>query len=205
MLFVKDDDLKQAFVTMMNKLVYAHRIILKPYVDALKNTSSDDSLRRIQEIQTLLAQNTEKRETLTKLMTQGIIDPILFNKETNELLSQADSFRDEKMCIRDRCQPDRAFKLTCEMLRRKPDSALIWYEDFRDYGVLQTNYWTTLSGSWTVWREDEYSESRVYSQLDGSGKLAWRYDGFSDIHLRARLADVYKRQPLWLCHIRRDL
>lgn len=27
-------------------------------------------------------------------MTQGIIDPILFNKETNELLSQADSFRD---------------------------------------------------------------------------------------------------------------
>lgn len=95
MLFVKDDDLKQAFITMMNKLVYAHRIILKPYVDALKNTSSDDSLRRIQEIQTLLAQNTEKRETLTKLMTQGIIDPILFNKETNELLSQADSFRDE--------------------------------------------------------------------------------------------------------------
>lgn len=64
-------------------------------MDALKNTSSDDSLRRIQEIQTLLAQNTEKRETLTKLMTQGIIDPILFNKETNELLSQADSFRDE--------------------------------------------------------------------------------------------------------------
>lgn len=95
MLFVKDDDLKQAFITMMNKLVYAHRIILKPYVDALKNTSSDDSLRRIQEIQTLLAQNTEKRETLTKLMTQGIIDPILFNKETNELLSQADSCRDE--------------------------------------------------------------------------------------------------------------
>ena len=38
MLFVKDDDLKQAFVTMMNKLVYAHRIILKPYVDALEKT-----------------------------------------------------------------------------------------------------------------------------------------------------------------------
>ena len=54
--------------------------------------------------------------------------------------------------------------------------------------MLQTNYWTTLSGSWTVWREEEYSESRVYSQLDGSGKLAWQYDSFSDIHLRARLA-----------------
>ena len=39
MLFVKDDDLKQAFITMMNKLVYAHRIILKPYVDALKGNT----------------------------------------------------------------------------------------------------------------------------------------------------------------------
>lgn len=86
---------KQAFVTMMNKLVYGHRAILKPYLEGLKTSSSDDSLRRIQEIQTLLAQNTEKRETLTKLMTQGIIDPVLYNKETNGLLSQADSFRSE--------------------------------------------------------------------------------------------------------------
>lgn len=83
--------------------------------------------------------------------------------------------------------PDKGFKLTLEMLRRKPDSALIWYEDFRDYGALPASYWTTLSGKWSVWRSDEYSESRVYSQLEGSGQLAWKYDGFSDIHLRAQL------------------
>lgn len=86
------------------------------------------------------------------------------------------------------CQPDKGFKLTSEVLRRKPDSALIWYEDFRDAGVLETNYWTTLSGSWSVWRQDEYSDERVYSQLEGSGKLAWKYDKFKEIHLRARLA-----------------
>ena len=84
--------------------------------------------------------------------------------------------------------PDRGFKLTLEMLRRKPDSALIWYEDFQDNGMLETNYWTTLSGKWSVWRSDEYATERVYSQLDGSGQFAWKYDGFSDIHLRARLA-----------------
>ena len=84
--------------------------------------------------------------------------------------------------------PDRGFRLTLEMLRRKPDSALVWYEDFRDYGVLETNYWSVLSGSFEVWRSDEYSTERVYSQLDGKGQLAWKYDGFSDIHLRARLA-----------------
>ena len=94
-LFVKDEALKLAFITMMNKLIFSHRLILKPYLEAIKNVSTDDSLRRIQQIQTLLAQNTEKRETLTKLMTQGIIDPVLYSQETNELLSQADSFRDE--------------------------------------------------------------------------------------------------------------
>lgn len=95
MLFVKDEALKLAFITMMNKLIFSHRLILKPYLEAIKNVSTDDSLRRIQQIKTLLAQNTEKRETLTKLMTQGIIDPVLYSQETNELLSQADSFRDE--------------------------------------------------------------------------------------------------------------
>ena len=84
--------------------------------------------------------------------------------------------------------PDKGFKLTLEMLRRKPDSALVWYEDFQDYGVLETNYWTALSGSWSVWRSEEYSTERVYSQLEGNGQLAWQYDGFTELHLRARLA-----------------
>ena len=106
MLYVRDDSLKQAFVTMMNKLVYGHRVILKPYIDALKHSSADDSLRHIQEIQTLMAQNTEKRETLTKLMTQGIIDQILYSRETNELLSQADSFRDEMEALKNTVSED---------------------------------------------------------------------------------------------------
>lgn len=70
--FCKDDGHKRAFVTMMNKLVYAHGIILKPYVDALKNTSSDDSLRRIQEKhRPLLAQNTEKARDADKAHDTG--------------------------------------------------------------------------------------------------------------------------------------
>jgi hypothetical protein len=40
--------------------------------------------------------------------------------------------------------PAEGFRLTTEMLRRKPDSALAWYEDFRDQPPLQDSYWTTL-------------------------------------------------------------
>ena len=106
MLFVKDEALKQAFTTMVNKLIFSHRQILKPYLEALKNTSTDDSLHRIQQVQTLLAQNTEKRETLTRLLTQGIIDPVLYNQETNALLSQADGFRDEIEALKNEVSGD---------------------------------------------------------------------------------------------------
>jgi len=82
--------------------------------------------------------------------------------------------------------PASGFKVTLEMLRRKPDSALVWYEDFRDANALSVNYWTTLSGKWEVWRASK--ETRSYAQLDGSGQLAWRYQNFHEIHLRARLA-----------------
>lgn len=87
------------------------------------------------------------------------------------------------------CQPDRGFKLTSEILRRKPDSALIWYEDFRDDTILPSSYWTTLSGEWDVWQDSlPYgSTARPYSQLEGSGELAWLYSGFDDIHIRARI------------------
>jgi len=81
--------------------------------------------------------------------------------------------------------PDTGFKLTLEMLRRKPDSALIWYEDFRD-GLL-TSYFTTLSGEWDVWQTPNSTSSRPYSQLEGYGQFAWQYSGFGDLHIRAQI------------------
>lgn len=85
-------------------------------------------------------------------------------------------------------EPDKGFILTTEVLRRKPDSALIWYEDFRDDNPLPSSYWTALSGEWEVWQNKNDPATRPYSQLDGHGRLAWNYNGFSDVHLRARIA-----------------
>lgn len=84
--------------------------------------------------------------------------------------------------------PDKGFKLTTEVLRRKPDSALAWYEDFRDPIILPESYWQMLSGSWSVWQNPDDNGNRPYSQLEGSGQLAWKYDSFSDVHIRARIA-----------------
>ena len=95
MKYVRDDDIKAAFVTMLNKLIYGHRLILAPYLKALENSSGDEAIQRIQHLELLLDQNSEQRETLTKLMAQGYIDQILYNQETNELLLQAESYRSD--------------------------------------------------------------------------------------------------------------
>ena len=92
---VRDEDIKLAFTTMLNKLIYGNRLILKPYLKALKSTSQDDSQLRIQYLQGLIAQNTEQRETLTRLMAQGYIDQVLYSRENNGLLAQCEEFRSE--------------------------------------------------------------------------------------------------------------
>ena len=95
MLYLRDDDIKLAFATMINKLIYCHKLVLKPYLESLQANTSDKALLRIQQLETLLEQNAEQRETLHKLMAQGYIDQILFTQENNALLTQANDFRSD--------------------------------------------------------------------------------------------------------------
>lgn len=93
MFYIRDDDLKLAFTTIINKLVYCHKLVLKPYLKALQKNTGDASPLNIQQLEMLLEQNPEQRETLHKLIGQGYIDQILFTQESNVLLSQADEYR----------------------------------------------------------------------------------------------------------------
>lgn len=95
MLYLRDDDIKLAFATMINKLIYCHKLVLKPYLESLQANTSDEALLRIQQLETLLEQNAEQRETLHKLMAQGYIDQILFTQENNALLTQANELRND--------------------------------------------------------------------------------------------------------------
>ena len=85
MKYVRNDKIKAAFITMLNKLIYGYRLILTPYLKVLENSSDDEAIHRIQHLEQLIAQNSEQREALTKLMAQGYIDQILYNQETNAL------------------------------------------------------------------------------------------------------------------------
>ena len=90
---ISDDSIKYAFTTMMNKLIYSHRIILKPLVKALQDSTDDAALAKIQRLKTELSRLDDQRKTMQTLMAQKYIDQIFFNKENNQLLSQSEQMK----------------------------------------------------------------------------------------------------------------
>lgn len=96
MQFIRDDDIKTAFVEMMNKLIFGQKFILRPLVDGLRIQNNTDSFRRIQELEAKIESNVEQSQMMTSLMTKGYLEPALFNKEKNSLAAEDARLRAEK-------------------------------------------------------------------------------------------------------------
>ncbi len=93
--YVRDDVLKAAFVTMLNKLIFSRKMLLKPLYDTLRKDSTDESVQRMQELQKLLETNSERKHTLRQLRAQEIIDNVMYNQELNLLKKAAEEYRNE--------------------------------------------------------------------------------------------------------------
>lgn len=95
MLYIRNDDLEHAFITMMNKLIFSRKMLLAPLLEQLKNTSEDGGICRIRELERQLLQITEQRQTLQRLMAQGYLDQIIFTQQKNELMTQTEACKTE--------------------------------------------------------------------------------------------------------------
>lgn len=93
--YVRDDVLKAAFITMLNKLIFSRKLLLKPLYDTIRADSTDESIQRMQELQKLLETNSEKKHTLRQLRAQEIIDNVMYNQELNMLKKTAEEYRNE--------------------------------------------------------------------------------------------------------------
>lgn len=96
MKYITDDGVKTAFLTMMNKLIFAHQMILKPLLHSLQGFDDKNRLLQIQEYETKLEKNMEKRQVLTSLMAGGLLEPALFSKENNALILEEKHLQEEK-------------------------------------------------------------------------------------------------------------
>ena len=96
MLFLRDGEIKATFSTMMNKLAFSKKLILKPLYDSINKIDEECDLARIDAIDKRMEQLTEERNTLIGLMTKGFLEPALFNKERNVLDKEMKNFTAEK-------------------------------------------------------------------------------------------------------------
>ncbi len=96
MQFIRDEDIKTAFVTMMNKLIFGQKFILRPLLNGLRNQNNAASFRRIEELETKIENNMEQSQMLTGLMAKGYLEPALFNKEKNSLEAERERLLAEK-------------------------------------------------------------------------------------------------------------
>ena len=94
--YITDDALKQAFVTMMNKLVFGQQMVLRPLLQSQRELNDQSPLLKIEELETAIEKNREQKQVLTNLMASGYLEPALFNKESNELVAEAETLRQEK-------------------------------------------------------------------------------------------------------------
>jgi site-specific DNA recombinase len=99
MKFIREDDIHRAFVTMMNKLKYGHKYILKPLLQSLKDMDYTENLIQIQELESKLEMNAERSSILMNLMTKGYLDQALFISQSNELKNEATLLLEQKRAL----------------------------------------------------------------------------------------------------------
>lgn len=96
MKYITDDALKVAFLTMMNKLIFACKKMLTPMFRNLQGYYDKEYLLQIQEYEMKLEKNIEQRQVLASLMSSGLLEPALFNKENNTLILEEQRLHEEK-------------------------------------------------------------------------------------------------------------
>lgn len=121
-----ESQIEQAFITMINKLIYGHKIILKPLLDSLTGMNSEDSISRIQDIDKKIEENGEQQNVLSGLRAKGYLDPAVYKKGNNELLHELERLKQQKESLmRLLSSDDETQKVVNELLRFTSKSPMI--------------------------------------------------------------------------------
>lgn len=130
-------------------------------------------------------------------------------EESREAGEAAFTLRPRKFLDRDRNDAwpyENRFKMTLETVRRPPEPAIIFYDDFRDWeNQLPPEKYTVQSGTWKVNKDQDDDSSRPYTWVTGSGKFIISYSQFENVTVDAhmRIDSTGKAgitfDDLWFC------
>ena len=93
---MEETAIHDAFVPMINKLVFGHQKILKSLLESLKSTDDKDKLNKIRQIDQEIAITAMQKQTLVGLAAQGILEPAIYNEECSVLAIEEERLLVEK-------------------------------------------------------------------------------------------------------------
>ena len=88
MKFIRDDDFKRAFLTMMNKLVFGNELVLKPLLISITTNNSKKNANSVEDIEKDMQSNEEQRKQLNVLLTNGYLERPIFAEAHNKLIME---------------------------------------------------------------------------------------------------------------------
>lgn len=96
---IREDSVMAAFMTMLNKLIFARDKVLLPYANSLKNAERTKYLDELNAIEEALEQNQQKRQQVTQLFTKGYLDPAIYSQQNDELRKQNEQLTAQRDAI----------------------------------------------------------------------------------------------------------
>ena len=98
---VTEEDIKTAFVNMLNRLCFAKDLILEAYEQEIDWKGGQKNRKRITEIETKLKEINEEKERLSLLISKGCGEPVFYRQKLTELDMQENTLKDELDVLRE--------------------------------------------------------------------------------------------------------
>jgi len=99
MLFIRDENIKSAFVVMMNKLSTNRNLILKPLLQALKQIDTGGKYAEIEGLDKKIDEISKQEQAIVGLYTRNILEPARFHEKQNSLQAELVRLRDKKRIL----------------------------------------------------------------------------------------------------------
>ncbi len=93
MKYIPESVVEATFITMMNKLIFGHKMVLKPLLESLRSLNADDALKRMQELEQKRDENEEQQKVLINLNTKGYLEPTIYQKSKQEWVHEAERLK----------------------------------------------------------------------------------------------------------------
>lgn len=85
---IRDEDLKRAFLTMMNKLRFGNDLVLKPLLVSICTSNAKKNEFDIEKIEKAMLDNEEQRKQMNSLLTKGYLELSVFYDAHNKLVTE---------------------------------------------------------------------------------------------------------------------